>query len=171
MLKVTVSKRTDIPEFATLYSASFPANEKIPLGNLRRTFGRGGNLFLFHEENRFVGFCYAFEYGGNIFLVYLATEPELRGMGYGSEILDYMATYKKRKSMFLVVEKECGTPEECRLRRRRKDFYKRNGWKDTGCELLSDGVYFDSMYLDTPIPENDMIATIRYYEEIHTGER
>lgn len=171
MLRMEIAKNVTDPRFMRLFSISFPENEKIPLRNLRRTFGRGGVLRMFYDSDRFVGICYTFEANGIIFLVYLATVPELQSMGYGSEILDYMATEKKNRYMFLVLEQENGTPAEMKICRRRKEFYRRNGWKDTGCKLLSDGYYFDSMYLDNYIPEDDMISTIKYYEEVHTGAR
>lgn len=171
MLRAEIAKDVTDPRFISLYSAAFPETEKIPLRNLRRTFGRGGILRLFFDNDRYVGLCYTFEVNGVIFLVYLAVRDDLRSLGYGSEILEYMASEKKNKKMFLVVEQECGTPAEIKLKHRRKEFYRRNGWKDTGCKLLSDGYYFDSMYLDNSIPEEDLISTIKYYEEVHTGAR
>ena len=169
MLRSVETTDTDNSDFKCLFESSFADFEKIPFANLRRTFGKGGVLRLFYDGDRFTGLCYTFERDSTVFLVYIATLPELRGHGYGSEILGLTAEANKGKRLFLVLEKEEGTPEERKLKHRRKEFYHRNGWRDTGVDLLSDGYFFDSMYLGEYIPEDRMKATVRAYENIHNG--
>ena len=159
----------EIPECVrTLYEHSFPSEEKIPYGNLMRTFGRGGDLELFYDDDSFVGFCYSFESEGSVFLVYIATLPELRGKGYGARMLQEMRSIKEGRDMFLVLEGTDGTDAD-EIRIRRHNFYIRNGCTDTGERILSDDVYFDSMNVLGTNTFESMDRTVRLYEDIHNG--
>ena len=155
-------------EVRSLYLRSFPPEERIPFGNTMRTFGRGGDLEIFTDDGEFVGFCYSFEYEGSVFLVYIATLPELRGRGYGARMLDEIRRIKAGKDVFLVLEGTDGSPEDA-MRIRRKGFYLRNGCTDTGVRILSDDVYFDSMNVQGGNTEESMNRTVRMYEDIHNG--
>ena len=155
-------------EVRTLYLESFPPEERIPFGNTMRTFGRGGDLEIFTDGGVFVGFCYSFEYDGNVFLVYIATRPELRGKGYGAMMLDEMRRIKAGRNIFLVLEGTDGSPEDA-MRIRRRGFYLRNGCTDTGVRILSDDVYFDSMTVQGTNTEGSMVRTVTMYEDIHNG--
>ena len=160
---------TEIPEeVRSLYMASFPPEERIPYGNTMRTFGRGGDLEIFTDDGKFIGFCYSFEYQNSVFLVYIATLPELRGKGYGAKMLDGMRTIKAGRDMFLVLEGTDGSSEDA-MRIRRRNFYLRNGCTDTGVRILSDNVYFDSMNVLGNNTEQSMNRTVRMYEDIHNG--
>lgn len=160
---------TEIPdEVRSLYMSSFPPEERIPYGNTMRTFGRGGDLEIFRDGGDFVGFCYSFEHEGSVFLVYIATLPELRGRGYGAKILDEMRRIKAGRDMFLVLEGTDGSPED-EMRIRRRGFYLRNGCSDTGVRILSDDVYFDSMNVLGTNTEDSMVATVKRYEDVHNG--
>lgn len=171
MLREVITRDVSDPRFLQLYRGSFPDSERIPIRNIQRTFGRGGTLRFFFDSDVFVGFTFAFETEGTIFFVYLAVEPSQRGKGYGTDILSMMAESKGRKHMFLVLEKVSGEGEEYRVRKARRDLYLRNGWHPTGTDILSDGFWFESMYIDSQVTEEEMLATVKYYEEVHTGER
>ncbi len=171
MLKEVETEDVCDPNFRGLFLTAFPENERIPLGNIQRTFGHGGKLRFYYDSDEFVGFTFAFETRDVVFFVYLAVEQSQRGKGYGTDILSMMAESKGRRKMFLVLEKVSGEGEELRIRKARRDLYLRNGWHPTGTDILSDGYWFESMYIDSPVTEQEMLATVKYYEEVHTGER
>ncbi len=171
MLREVLSRDLNDPRFQRLYLTAFPEFERIPLRNLQRTFGRGGKLKFYYDSDVFVGITFTFETEDTVFFVYFAVVPEQRGKGYGTDILSMVAESKGRKRMFLVLEKVSGEGEEHRIRKARRDLYLRNGWRPAGTELLSDGYWFEAMYIDVPIPEEELLATVKYYEEVHTGER
>ena len=162
-------RRSEIPQCVReLYDTSFPDEERIPYGNLERTFGCGGELVTFEDGGRFVGFCYSFEHEGIVFLVYIATVPGCRGRGYGSEMLDAVRRMKEGRTVFLVLEgSDSSDPAD--IRNRRREFYLRNGCKDTGFRVLSDDVYFDSMFVQGSCSERTVDAAVRYYEDVHNG--
>ena len=158
-----------IPESVkTLYDSSFPDEERIPYGNLERTFGNGGELVAFSDDGTFVGFSYSFEHDGVVFLVYIATVPESRGKGYGKEMLDRVRSMKGGKVVFLVLEgSDSDDPSD--MRNRRRNFYLRNGCTDTGFRVLSDDVYFDSMFVQGSCPQDTVDRTVSFYEDLHNG--
>ena len=165
--------RADVPDgiperVRSLFLESFPPEERIPFENLIRTFGRGGDLIEFLDGDEFVGFCYSFEHDGYVFLVYIATRPELRGRGYGAEMLDFIRRRKDGRRVFLVLEGTDGSPEDA-MRIRRRNFYLRNGCTETGARILSDDVYFDSLNVQGTSTPESMDRTVRIYEDIHNG--
>ena len=152
----------------TLYDSSFPDEERIPYANLERTFGAGGELVSFSDDSGFIGFCYSFEHDGVVFLVYIATVPQSRGKGYGGQMLDAIRSMKAGRTVFLVLEgSDSDDPSD--IRNRRRAFYLRNGCTDTGFRVLSDDVYFDSMFVQGSCPEKTVDDTVRFYEDLHNG--
>lgn len=169
MLRTVDTTDVSDPRFTKLFGESFAPEEKIPFVNLSRTFGKGGKLTFYNDGDVFVGFTYSFEDDGHVFLVYIATEPSLRNRGYGSKVLRSFENTNAGKDLFLVVEPVEGSIEEKRLRGRRQAFYERNGWRNTGYRLLSDGVYFDSLYYRHNYPEKILSKVVKTYEDVHNG--
>ncbi|MCQ2070191.1 MAG: GNAT family N-acetyltransferase [archaeon] len=124
---------------------------------------------FYFDSSEFVGFCYTFEYKTSVYLAYLAVCPELRGEGYGSEIVDMVLGEYKHHNVFLTVEKEFGNIEEMRIRHRRREFYRHNGWRDTGLVFVSEGLEFNAFYVDSMIHEEDLHETLRYFEHAQRG--
>lgn len=157
------------PSFVQLFNSAFTSEEKIPLRNLKRTFGKGGRLVFYYDSGSFIGFTYCFEYGDATFLVYFATEPEHRNKGYGASILGEIKKFYSDRKLFLVLETPDKSASDYQIRIKRHNFYLRNGWSDTGVRLLSDGFYFDSMYFGTPMDCGEMTSVVDYYEAVHNG--
>ncbi|MCQ2071047.1 MAG: hypothetical protein MJZ68_07940 [archaeon] len=151
-----------------LYEETFPEEEKIPLENLYRTVGKGGRFMVFSDSGRKVGFCFLYEGREAVFLVYLATFPSMRNKAYGAEILDIVRNEEGGRTVFLVLEPVKGDAGDA-MRVRRKGFYLRNGGHDTGGRLLSDEVWFDSIYFGKRIAIGSLQATVFEYERIHRG--
>ena len=158
-------------DIIALYESSFSRTEKIPIGNLNRTFGRGGILRAYYDGDLFVGFTFGFIDDGIMFLVYFATVPELRGKGYGSEILKMLREEFRDLRIFLVVEPCDPNAPDIAVRKRRQEFYRRNGCKDTGVKVLSDDEWFDTMSVRGDLSEKEMVGTIGLYEDIHNGRQ
>jgi GNAT superfamily N-acetyltransferase len=157
------------PEVYALYDYSFSKEEKIPAANLKRAMEKGAVLNVFNESWRFIGFTFSFIDGDKMFLVYFATKPELRGKGFGSQILDEMRYMYPDKRIFLVTEIKDPEAPDYDLRVRRQNYYLRNGCKETGIRVLSDDVWFDTMFVKGELTEQEMVDTIRLYEDIHNG--
>ena len=152
-----------------LYEGSFSDIEKVPLDNIRRTFGNGGELMSYHDEGAFVGFSFSFINGGNMFLVYLATCPHLRSKGYGSKMLAHMREDHPDKVIFLPMEPLDPDAPDIALRERRHGFYIRNGCRDSDFTVISDGFPFMVLFLQGTAGMEDVVSTIGTYEDIHNG--
>lgn len=154
--------------FIGLYGQSFSEIEKVPLENLRRALGKGAVLDMF-EDDGFVGFVYSFIDGDRMLMIYFATEPRLRGRGYGAKILDSIRAMYPDKRIFLITEPLDQAAPDYRIRVRRQDFYRRNGCRDANVRILSDGAWFDSMFVQGTLADEEMFDTINLYEDIHNG--
>ncbi len=148
---------------------TFPEQERVPFRHLVRTFGRGGSMLSFFDGEVFKGFAYMFDTDGLTFLVYLAMVPESRGRGYGTQAIEIVRKFREGSRIFSVMEMPgCGfTDRELCVKRRR--FYERCGCRVPGIVLLSDGYYFDSIYLGEPISAEEMQAAVVRYETVHNG--
>lgn len=157
------------PEVWALYEQSFSEEEKIPLANFKRAMEKGAVLNVFSESWRFIGFTFSFIDGDRMFLVYFATKPHLRGKGFGSQIISELRYMYPDKRIFLVTEPKDPEASDYELRVRRQNYYLRNGCKETGIEVLSDDAWFDTMFVKGELTEQEMLDTIRKYEDIHNG--
>lgn len=152
-----------------LYNTAFSEAEKIPLENLHRALGKGAFLDACIDEGRFIGFIFGFIDEDKLFFVYFATIPEVRGQGYGAQILrDFRQRYQDKRS-FLVTEPKDSSAEDYTMRVRRQNYYVRNGCTETGIKLLSDGVLFDAMFIQGALTEEEMVKVVTLYEDIHNG--
>ncbi len=156
-------------EVRSLYESSFSEAEKIPAVNIARALDGGAFLDRYSEDEEFIGFTMGFVHRDMVFLVYFATRPEVRGNGYGSEILDMLRDEFSTYRMFLVTEPlDPGVEDNC-MRVRRQAFYRRNGCRDTGVKVVSDGEWFDTMFVQGTLTEDEMVSVIRNYEDVHNG--
>ncbi|MBQ7979391.1 MAG: hypothetical protein IJ248_06550, partial [Candidatus Methanomethylophilaceae archaeon] len=57
------------------------------------------------------------------------------------------------------------------MRVRRQKYYLRNGCEETGVKILSDDAWFDSMFMQGRLTDQEMIDIVRKYEDIHNGRR
>lgn len=116
-----------------LYLSAFPKIERHPLRELFSASANGEAEFLrFSENGKFIGLAYMIVRGNVAFLLYFAVEKKSRDKGYGSAILEAIKARYDGKDVVLLIEslhEECGNME---IRVRRRGFYLRNGFHDTG---------------------------------------
>ena len=156
-------------EVWSLYMGSFTDPERIPRGNLDRALSAGGFLHVFRNKGDFIGFAYGFSNSGIAFLVYLATVPEVRGRGYGKEMLALLRSMHPDERIFLVTEMCNESADDFGMRVRRQDYYLRNGCSRTGCTVITDGVEMDTMAVQGELSADEMAGAVRFYEDVHNG--
>jgi len=128
-----VTSRTADRELRLLYESAFPENEKIPWKYLLRLIEPIHLDFTaYRDQGRFVGFTIVYPGPSFNWLWYFAVEEQLRGKGYGGRIL---ACLKERyQGQNCVLDMESPRQEDCDnllQRKRRYDFYLRNGFRGT----------------------------------------
>lgn len=121
------------PSAEILYLSAFPEIERHPIEELFDACDTGKCEWLVFLDNEvFLGMAYMIINDGIAFLLYLAVEENERNKGYGSTILSELSKQYKGMEVILLIE---SLHEECdnmAIRIRRRGFYLRNGFHDTG---------------------------------------
>lgn len=148
-------------KYRDLYECAFPEEEQIPYDDLLRLVDSMGLDFTaYYEDDEFIGFTIVYPRRTFNWFWYFAVREGLRGRGHGQQILS-MLIYKYRESSNILdmesPDQECENKEQ---RRRRSDFYIRNGFRNTGVGKSFEGV-------DYVILQNgEQTFTVHDYEEM-----
>ena len=143
----------EVPCVRELYEQSFPEAERLPFEALLNLLSVADVDFSsYYIGNQFIGFTYTFTIGKLCWFFYFAIVPEKRGEGIGTEILRNVL--ERHTQSLIVIDVEhveqpseqdgfapigLATPE---MRRRRYDFYCRNGFRDSGVRRSYGGVTY-----------------------------
>ena len=135
----TTAIRENSPEAAlvkSLYERSFPKIERVGFSSLMRCLKTGrADFFAYSDQGEFVGFAFLLLPGDYAYLLFCATETQLRSRGYGSAILKKLRRRYPDKAMVLDIEPMSDNAPNSAQRRRRYMFYYNNGFRDTGYEM------------------------------------
>lgn len=116
-----------------LIQTAFPENEQIPMWLLLLISKRKCVDFLaFYDDSTFCGISYTVRTEKMVFVLYLAVSNKIRSKGYGSKILNHLKVLYKEKEIVLNIEPVDEKAENNSQRIRRLEFYKKNGFSDTG---------------------------------------
>lgn len=115
-----------------LYLAAFPANERRPLDDLLNDPSGHGETIAFYDGDAFVGFVCLLTAGDIVHVIYFAIAENLRGRGFGGEVLALVRG--QRPGMRVIADLEAQSPDAPNAgeRARRRAFYMRNGFAPTG---------------------------------------
>jgi len=116
-----------------IYLVSFPREERMPFFLMCLLAKMPQTQFLaFREGEQVCGFAYLAVLDGMAFLLFLAVDPALRSRGYGSAILREIAALYPDCKRLVSIER-CDAPADNAAQRlRRRQFYLRNGYAQTG---------------------------------------
>ena len=127
------SNEVDNVELRRLYQTAFPEDEQIPWVDLMRLVEEMHLDFTaYYDDNTLIGFTIVYPRPSVNWYWYFAVKEELRGKGLGQQILTLLI--KKYDGQSLVLDMESPTQTPCpnpEQRKRRHDFYLRNGFRDT----------------------------------------
>lgn len=116
-----------------LYLTAFPKIERHSVIELFSASSRGKAEFLqFTDDGEFIGLAYMIVRGSVAFLLYFAVDESKRDNGYGSAILETIRKRYEGQDVVLLIESLHEQCDNMDIRIRRKGFYLRNGFKDTG---------------------------------------
>ena len=140
-----------------LYETAFPEDEQIPWDDLMRLVGEmpldftayyDGEVMEQQEHNQaclnfaesrqnstesqdFIGFTIVYPRKSFNWLWYFAVSKELRGKGYGQQILTKLIERYEDQPFVLDMESTTQVCDNLEQRKQRRTFYLRNGFKDT----------------------------------------
>lgn len=131
-LRIT-SAYIDNREIRDLYESAFPEDERIPWDDLMRLIDQMSLDFTaYYDGEHFVGITIVYPRPSFNWYWYFAVREDLRGNGFGQQILTQLL--KKYEGQAFVLDMEspyqdpCPNPDQ---RKRRHAFYLRNGFRDT----------------------------------------
>ena len=145
-------KQAKLNEVAQLYrdfiEPYFPEDEKKPLECIERLVATGLYRILYIEEdNQVCGVAFLTTYpDGELYLLdYLAVRVDLRSMGYGGKLLDACREATDGRPILIETEslESAADEAELALRKRRNQFYQRNGAVLTAVRSCVFGVEFN----------------------------
>lgn len=113
-----------------LYEEAFPENERIRWEHLLTDLNNV-DFYAYYDEDRFVGLTYAYRKGNIVWWFYFAVCKELRGKGYGTEIIQQIVQQYKDDVLMLDIEDPKQVADNSAQRNQRYNFYKRMGFDDT----------------------------------------
>ena len=94
----------------------------------------------FYDGDTLCGFVYLAHNRKLVFIMFLAVDEVLRSKGYGSAILHEIQCRYSDKKMIVSIEPCDAVAPDLALRARRKAFYSRNGYRETGYRMRLSGV-------------------------------
>ena len=120
-------------EIKQLYESAFPVEEQIPWDDLVRLIGEMGLDFTaYYEGEGLIGFTIVYPRPEFSWFWYFAVKPELRGQGYGQQILSQVIGHYRGQSLVMDIESTRQASADNReVRQRRHAFYLRNGFQET----------------------------------------
>ena len=132
-----------------LYTSAFPKYERLPFWVLMalEQFKRA-NFAAFFDGDVFCGFTYSVTVKGSHFIMFFAVEECLRLKGYGSAILSKIKSIYSNSDVVLNVEIPDENASNFGERVKRIEFYKKNGFYDTGYNVREVGGEFRVLATD-----------------------
>ena len=122
----------DNQELRNLYQTAFPKEEQIPWNDLMRlVMEMPLDFTAYYDGEEFIGFTIIYPRKSFNWYWYFAVREELRGKGYGQQILTQLIERHKGQPCVLDMESPEQICDNTEQRKRRHDFYLRNGFKDT----------------------------------------
>ena len=166
--RAIISSNADDVELRRLYETAFPVQEQIPYDDLIHLLDAMDiDYTVYYDDDAFVGLTMVLHLPRYNWGWYFAVREDLRGKGYGQEILSsVLSKYRTERPFIIDIESplqlDAPNPEQ---RRRRHAFYLRNGMKDTGTSRTWDGLTFTILTnSDEPFTQqdyDDIVAALR----------
>lgn len=124
-----------------IYFESFPKTERMPFSMMVAMSKLWNTDFLsFYDDDKLCGFVYLAHNRKIVFVMFLAVDKTLHSKGYGSAILQEIQNRYPNKKIVISIEPCDNNAPDIAVRTRRKNFYLRNGYKETGYMIKLSGV-------------------------------
>ena len=146
---VNYKERKEIrKDIEPLYVSAFPEEERPPVKMFFDTvLLDNDDLLGFYESNQFIGFVNTITYKDICYLFFFAIEENKRNQGYGTKILSIIKELYKNKVLTLCYEEIDDKYPDIELRKRRQNFYYRNGFKNNEMKTCEYGVNYETCYI------------------------
>lgn len=149
-LRSVPQKSPDKEALDRINEESFPECERNSLDDLYNT-GHDGNLDVLgiYAGNELSGFFVVRKYKRIVYLAYFAVSSARRSEGIGTKALKKLLEYYSDRQIVVEFEALDEKSDNNDIRRRRRDFYLRNGFNETGWYSFYDDTEFEIACSDT----------------------
>lgn len=155
--------RQDYKWIYQLYFASFPLAERKPFSRICRNCRNGRmEMWVIKENTAFLGFFVCAVYEEMVLIDYFAVIPSKRGKGVGGDALKLLSEVYPDYSIFLEIEPENEKAQNALQRVRRKNFYLRCGFQETGIKWNMYGVPMEVLCYQKQLSLNQCEKMYRY---------
>ena len=131
-------------EINNLAKEAFPPEEYLaPIELVRMSKANNFDFLLLTDDEQFVGFMVVQTHKNLAYLFFLAIDSSRRSKGYGSYAIEALKeAYPEKKQVvdFEMLDEKADNYEQ---RKKRRNFYLRNGYKETGLFLSYLGVDYE----------------------------
>ena len=130
--RVRSSKRKK--DVKQIYVDAFSKEERMPFPMMIAMSYLWNTEFLsYYDGDTLCGIIYLATVGRQTFVMFFAVDEKQRSCGYGSQILDCVQKAYPKNKIIISIEPCCDkSTDNLEVRIRRKNFYLRNGYKETG---------------------------------------
>lgn len=151
-------------EIKRIYFDAFPKNERMPFFMMAAMSKLWNTQFLsFYDGETPCGFVYFAHNSKIVFIMFLAVDESLRSKGYGSAILTQIKSRYPDKKIIVSIEPCDENAPDIEIRKRRKAFYKRNGYGETGYMIKLSGVVQEIMIANGEFDKNQFLLFFILY--------
>lgn len=151
---INKKNENEIKKIKNLYYSAFPKNELINFDIFfSKNDFKGKKIFAFFDQTIFVGFAIIITKLKISNILYLAIESELRGKGYGTQVLKNISNFYQNNRIVVDVEDPDKTEINKDERLKRIKFYLNAGFKLTNIKYFWEGEYYIIMVSNGDITE------------------
>jgi len=142
--EITSKKFKDFRAVANIYTSAFPPSGQAPMWFLLHRAKKTHIKFnAYYDGERVIGLAYFVVYARACYVVRLAVDTECQSKGYGSQLLDSIKAAYPNNRIILAIEMEDENADNNEQRKKRRQFYLRNGFVSTGISSELKGVTYD----------------------------
>jgi len=135
----------DFDQLNTLYNTAFPAAERaftIKEAMDKTTDDTDHEAAVVYDGDDMVGFYAISCRKGYKYLEFIAVNPNIRSKGYGGRILKKLLDDNKDIVFFASIEKPDPNGKDFEIKKRRQEFYERNGMITVNRSRIVNGVEY-----------------------------
>lgn len=136
---------SSLPELEKLYLESFSAEERVPFDKLMTGKFKNFTMLAVYKQDTMIDLIHANNTDDFLYINYFAVKKELQDRGYGSQILTKLKQ-EYNKPIVLDVEEIDEKTTDNETKRRRKNFYLKNGLQHGKYSLFWIGNHMTYMY-------------------------
>lgn len=147
ILKKMTADHPDISALKALFEEAFPVSERplsmdAIIANLDQMPCDLLGVYPDETPDQFVGFFFGIRAEGAVYGVYYATDPKLRSTGIGSKAFKAILEYYGDTPFWFSYESTFEESDNAEQRERRRKFYLKNGFYETGWFAKMNGTEF-----------------------------